>query len=194
MKIWNSEKRTVHCGAIGSVAVGGSILASPLIDMMRSEEASYDEQENEQLRADGETIQVPVTDSFQGVLTRNSGFAWNQRKTIEIYIPSEHTSLIVTYPQEQKRTTSLYGNVHLCVVRGDRDDATWERELDENLTLLYNKAYELGGLASGEHGIGLSKQKYLVKASNPTNIALMKRVKQAFDDRKILNAGMSYDV
>ena len=86
------------------------------------------------------------------------------------------------------------GNVHLCVVRGDRDDETWEKELDANLTVLYDKAYALGGLASGEHGIGLSKQKYLLKASKPENIALMKRVKAAFDKKKILNAGISYNV
>ncbi len=57
-----------------------------------------------------------------------------------------------------------------------------------------NKAYALGGLASGEHGIGLSKQKYLLKASKPENIALMKRVKAAFDEKNILNAGISYNV
>lgn len=86
------------------------------------------------------------------------------------------------------------GNVHLCVVRGDRDEETWERELDANLTVLYEKAAELGGLISGEHGIGLSKQKYLARATDPAKIGLMKRVKAAFDDKGILNAGMSYDV
>ena len=85
------------------------------------------------------------------------------------------------------------GNVHLCVVRGDRDDAAWEKELDQNLTVLYRKCAELGGLASGEHGIGLSKQKYMLAAANPANIALMKRVKAAFDEKRILNPGISYD-
>ena len=85
------------------------------------------------------------------------------------------------------------GNVHLCVVRGDRDDATWAKELDANLTVLYRKCTELGGLASGEHGIGLSKQKYMLEAANPANIALMKRVKAAFDEKGILNPGISYD-
>ena len=85
------------------------------------------------------------------------------------------------------------GNVHLCVVRGDRDDATWAKELDANLTVLYRKCTELGGLASGEHGIGLSKQKHMLEAANPANIALMKRVKAAFDEKGILNPGISYD-
>ena len=86
------------------------------------------------------------------------------------------------------------GNVHLCVLREDRDDATWEKELDANLTAIYNKANELGGLVSGEHGIGLSKQKHFKRAVKPQNIALMKRIKSAFDDKRILNSGISYDI
>ena len=73
------------------------------------------------------------------------------------------------------------GNVHLCVVRGDRDDVTWEKELKENLSVLYSKAHELGGLVSGEHGIGLSKQKYLLETTPAVNIALMRNIKKAFD-------------
>ena len=38
------------------------------------------------------------------------------------------------------------GNVHLCVLREDRDEETWDRELHENMDILYSKAYELGGL------------------------------------------------
>ncbi len=55
------------------------------------------------------------------------------------------------------------GNVHLCVLREDRDEETWDRELHENMDILYSKAYELGGLTSGEHGIGISKQRYFSK-------------------------------
>ena len=50
--------------------------------------------------------------------------------------------------------------MHLCVVRGDRDDETWEKELNANLTVLMIKLCT-GGLASGEHGIGLSKTEIL---------------------------------
>lgn len=84
------------------------------------------------------------------------------------------------------------GNVHLCVVRGDRDQETWERELDTNLSVLYEKCNELGGLVSGEHGIGLSKQKYMIKVTNPVNIELMKNIKIAFDRKQILNPKISY--
>ena len=36
-------------------------------------------------------------------------------------------------------------------------------------------------------------QKYMLEAANPANIALMKRVKAAFDEKGILNSGISYD-
>ena len=58
------------------------------------------------------------------------------------------------------------GNVHICLVRGERSEEEWERELDENLDTLYHKAYELGGVTSGEHGIGVSKRKYFFRETN----------------------------
>ena len=68
-----------------------------------------------------------------------------------------------------------------------------KKELDANLTVLYDKAYALGGLASGEHGIGLSKQKYLLKDQSRKTLHY-ERVKAAFDEKNILNAGISYNV
>ena len=79
------------------------------------------------------------------------------------------------------------GNVHLCVLREDRDEETWDRELHENMDILYSKAYELGGLTSGEHGIGISKQRYFLKGSNPANIEMMNEIKDALDPLHILN-------
>ncbi len=129
--------------------------------------------------------------------------AVSEQEPLDIVVPINRIDAFVNFVNELEQQTGMRmisfghagdGNVHLCVVRGERDDATWEKELDENLSILYHKAYELGGLASGEHGIGLSKQKYMVRATNPINLALMKRVKEAFDEKRILNAGISYDV
>ena len=94
-----------------------------------------------------------------------------------------------TYIQNVDSKLTLYKN---C--RNTKNIAATAYSLIELKPVLYDKAYALGGLASGEHGIGLSKQKYLLKASKPENIALMKRVKAAFDEKNILNAGISYNV
>lgn len=129
--------------------------------------------------------------------------AVSEQEPLDIVVPINQIDAFVNFVNAFEKKCGMRmisfghagdGNVHLCVVRGDRDDETWEKELDANLTVLYDKAYALGGLASGEHGIGLSKQKYLLKASKPENIALMKRVKAAFDEKNILNAGISYNV
>lgn len=128
--------------------------------------------------------------------------AVSEQEPLDMVVPINQIDTFVNFINEYEKQCGMRmisfghagdGNVHLCVVRGDRDDAAWEKELDQNLTVLYRKCAELGGLASGEHGIGLSKQKYMIAAANPANIALMKRVKTAFDEKRILNPGISYD-
>ena len=128
--------------------------------------------------------------------------AVSEQEPLDMVVPINQIDTFVNFINEYEKQCGMRmisfghagdGNVHLCVVRGDRDDAAWEKELDQNLTVLYRKCAELGGLASGEHGIGLSKQKYMLAVTNPANIALMKRVKAAFDEKRILNPGISYD-
>ena len=84
------------------------------------------------------------------------------------------------------------GNVHLCIVRGQRDEETWNRELHRNMERLYRKAYDLGGLTSGEHGVGLAKQPYFLENTPDINLAVMRSVKDALDNRHILNDHISY--
>ena len=52
---------------------------------------------------------------------------------------------------------------------------------------MYGKARELAGKVSGEHGIGLAKRPYLKAAEPPEALALMRRIKAAFDPGNILN-------
>ena len=50
----------------------------------------------------------------------------------------------------------------------------------------------LEGSITGEHGIGLTKAKYLPLELGAAEIALMKRVKAAFDPHGILNPGKMF--
>ena len=54
---------------------------------------------------------------------------------------------------------------------------------------MYEKATELGGLVSGEHGIGFAKKEFLKKQYGETPIALMQGIKRVFDEKNNLNPG-----
>ena len=53
------------------------------------------------------------------------------------------------------------GNLHVYICRDDLNDADWERKKDACFDRMYEKAVELGGLVSGEHGIGYAKKEFL---------------------------------
>jgi glycolate oxidase len=54
-------------------------------------------------------------------------------------------------------------------------------------------AVELGGVLSGEHGIGLEKQKFFNKVTDPVVVNMMKGVKGLFDPNNIMNPGKIWD-
>ena len=53
------------------------------------------------------------------------------------------------------------GNLHIYICKDNLSDAQWEVVLNDCFDKMYEKAEELGGLVSGEHGIGYAKKEYL---------------------------------
>ena len=81
------------------------------------------------------------------------------------------------------------GNLHVYICRDELNDADWERTLSACFDRMYEKAVELGGLVSGEHGIGYAKKEFLRRQYGQTPIVLMQGIKQVFDPKNILNPG-----
>lgn len=57
---------------------------------------------------------------------------------------------------------------------------------------VYAEAYRLGGVASGEHGIGLSKRRYYLRETAAEDLAAMGAIKDALDPLHILNDQKAY--
>lgn len=74
------------------------------------------------------------------------------------------------------------------------DEETWQKERTANMKRIYGKAYELGGLTSGEHGIGLTKKQYFLAETPSVNLELMRGIKESFDKKHILNSHISYNI
>lgn len=84
------------------------------------------------------------------------------------------------------------GNVHLCVLKDQISDSEWPARLDRVLRLVYQSAYDKGGMLSGEHGIGKAKRRYYLEHANKDERELMLKVKAAFDPENLFNPHDGY--
>jgi glycolate oxidase len=80
------------------------------------------------------------------------------------------------------------GNIHVNIMSDpDRPGEVERAHAAERV--LFEGVVALEGAISGEHGIGFAKARFLELDLSPDEIALMKRIKQAFDPLGILNPG-----
>ena len=80
------------------------------------------------------------------------------------------------------------GNMH-SVIFFDNRPAEYERVQTGFNDRVVEKAIALGGTSTGEHGVGIGKQKYMVREHGEIAMDLMRRLKEFFDPHVILNPG-----
>ncbi len=80
------------------------------------------------------------------------------------------------------------GNVHTTNF-APKDDPDKQAAIQKFNDLVVRQAIELGGTCTGEHGVGIGKQKYMVHEHGEAAIGVMKQVKSLFDPNDILNPG-----
>lgn len=79
------------------------------------------------------------------------------------------------------------GNVHLSVFQPDpgrRHDLLHD---------IFKAGMALGGAISGEHGLGSEKRAHWLELEDPAKVALLRRIKAAFDPQGVLNPGAMLD-
>jgi glycolate oxidase len=84
------------------------------------------------------------------------------------------------------------GNLHPTFLTNETDTSEMER-VHEGLEAIVEKALELGGTITGEHGVGLAKKPWLRKQLGDSSYGLLKQIKQTLDPRGLLNPGKIFD-
>ena len=84
------------------------------------------------------------------------------------------------------------GNFHVTILYDPLKEGEYKiiRDFSDKLV---DKALELEGTITGEHGIGLQKKKYLLK-EHPDNLPVMKSIKKSIDPNNIMNPGKVFDL
>jgi len=85
------------------------------------------------------------------------------------------------------------GNFHIAYLVDPTIPA--ERELAERLNQeLVQRAIDVQGTCSGEHGIGLHKMEFLVNEAGTGAIEMMRTIKRALDPKNIMNPGKIFSL
>ena len=109
--------------------------------------------------------------------------AVSEQEPVDIVVPINRTAEFIGYINQLEQSSGMRmvsfghagdGNVHLCVVRGHRDEATWQKELRANM----DKAYR--------------KRRYFLRETHWENLRAMNQIKDALDPLHILNDKKSY--
>lgn len=82
------------------------------------------------------------------------------------------------------------GNIHTNIMAANyHTDTAVRKQVDQALDELFRQVLAWGGVITGEHGIGLAKQRWWPQATSPISRAVHSALKNALDPNGILNPG-----
>jgi D-lactate dehydrogenase (cytochrome) len=85
------------------------------------------------------------------------------------------------------------GNYHVAYLVDPKDEAQFDCAEQLNLQLV-QRALRLEGTCTGEHGVGLHKQGFLVDETGEGAVDVMRTLKRALDPKNILNPGKIFSL
>ncbi|HEY3777568.1 MAG TPA: FAD-binding oxidoreductase [Rhizomicrobium sp.] len=111
---------------------------------------------------------------------------------MEAYVAAVRTGFQARWPQGALYVFGHLGDSNLHLIAGVGDSSTSARDAVEDL--VYGTLRGRSGSISAEHGIGIEKRRYLPLSRSETELALMRRLKQALDPHNILNPGKVFEL
>ncbi|KAH6957906.1 hypothetical protein BKA56DRAFT_680787 [Ilyonectria sp. MPI-CAGE-AT-0026] len=119
----------------------------------------------------------------------------------DVAVPLSRMAELIEISKERASNLGLFtsvmghvgdGNFHQIVMyRPDKDDE--RKAVEDCVNTMMDRALEMEGTVSGEHGIGLGKKHCLQKELGPATIGVMKALKETLDPHWLLNPGKVFD-
>ncbi len=115
----------------------------------------------------------------------------------DVCVPISRLAECVTESQRDLKEAGLLGpvvghvgdgNFHVALLV-DVDDADEVTRVKGFIQRLTERAIEMGGTCTGEHGVGQGKMKYILAEHGAPAVAAMRAVKLALDPQNIMNPG-----
>jgi glycolate oxidase len=143
-------------------------------------------------------------EKFWGIRKIGVGAVFNVGRTILLEDVSVPRSRLAEYLETVERISEKYdvfiqmighaadGGLHPAVVTDIEDKDHFEKSKKAAIEI-FESALAVGGVLTGEHGIGLEKMDFLKKAIDGRAIEVMKKIKAALDPNNILNPGKIWE-
>ena len=124
------------------------------------------------------------------------GFVYAHKTSEDITVPPATIASFLTQAKHIASGTSFTiigyghlgdGNIHTNVLNNSLSDLDWENKKHPIIDQLMDLCIQMGGTLTGEHGIGLTKKKYMKDYFSKSELNIMKEIKRIFDPNHILN-------
>jgi glycolate oxidase len=137
---------------------------------------------------------------------RSAGFAavFSAAHTVlaeDVAVPRDKLAAFIRKLEEISKKSGFFisylghagdGNLHPSIFTDIRNKKEFDKA-QKTMGEIFEAALSLGGVLSGEHGIGLEKQRFLKKAMDPIALNLMIKIKGILDPNHILNPGKIWE-
>jgi D-lactate dehydrogenase (cytochrome) len=118
---------------------------------------------------------------------------------IDIAVPITAYPEMIAMAMEEKQKSGIPayifshagdGNLHVAIEGKRGDEKEWA-VIEEISGRMVSKALTMGGTATGEHGVGIGKRRFMA-AEHGNSLEWMKKIKTLFDPNGILNPGKMF--